>query len=220
MGEESRHLDEVTRMLEKIEADCKQNKLDIKSVGLKSLFLALKECTSQATLDQVAKVFGIGCNLLIEKLQRIQSFIQILEDPGKVLSFFATEFDFEKSDQFLAPFLVPQYEVPGISVQFLLAALNRLKNVPYHPIIIIPPEVTSPPEDFEILLPAKRFEQLKNELFAEIASTDQLSLVEILRGRAGEEGYYGAFIAILHLIQDGRVEYIPTNQSLKAILHE
>ncbi len=220
MGEESRHLEEVTQILEKIEADCKQNKLDIKSVGLKSLFLALKDCTSQATLDQVAKVFGIGCNLLIEKLQRIQSFIQILEDPEKVLSFYATQFDFDSSAQFIAPFLIPQCEVPGISVQFLLAALDRLKNVQYHPILITPPEIVSPPEDFEITLPAKRFEQLKNELMAEIAADNEIPIVNVLQRRASAEDYYDTFMAILHLIQDGRIQYISTNQSLKVVLHE
>lgn len=220
MGDESRHLEEVTQILEKIEADCKQNKLDIKSIGLKSLFLALKDCTSQATLTQVANVFGIGTNLLIEKLQRIQSFIQILEDPEKVLSFYATQFDFETSAQFISPFLIPQYEVPGISVQFLLAALNRLKNLQYKPIVFSPPEIPTPPKDFEIPLPAKQFELLKNELYAEIAAKTQLSIVDILQRRSRPEEYYDSFMAILHLIQDGRIQYVPTNQSLKVIVHE
>ncbi len=215
MGEVPRQLKEVTQILEKIEADCKENKLDIKSVGLKSLFLALKDCTSQATLDQVAKVFGIGCNLLIEKLQRIQSFIQILEDPEKILSFYATQFDFDTSAAFITPFLIPQYEVPGISVQFLLASLNRLKNVQYRPIIITPPETPTPPDDFEILLPAKRFEQLKSELLSEIATKNELSLVDILQRHAIAEDYYETFMAILHLIQDGRIQYISTDQRLK-----
>ncbi len=220
MGEEPRNLAEITQIMAKIEADCKQNKVDIKTIGLKPLFLALKDCTSQETLDQVAKVFGIGCNLLIEKLQRIQSFIQILEDPEHILSFFSTQFDFDTSAQFLAPFFIPQCEMPGISVQFLLASLDRLKNVQYHPITITPPDVPSPPEDFEIFLPAKRFEQLKTELLAEIAASNKLVLAEILQKRANPEEYYETFMAILHLIQDGRIRYISTTQTVKVETRE
>ncbi len=220
MIEESRNLAEVTQILEKIEADCQQNKVDIKTIGLKSLFLALRDCTSQTTLDQVAKVFGIGCNLLIEKLQRIQSFIQILEDPEKILSFFSTQFDFDTSAHFLAPCLISQCDVTGVSVQFLLSSLARLKNVQYHPITISPPDTPSPPQDYEILLPAKRFELLKNEILAEIATSNELPLSEVLQGQAIPEDYYETFMAILHLIQDGSIQYISSNQTLKVETRE
>lgn len=220
MSEASRRLGDVARLLERIESDYQQNKVDLKSIGLKSLFVSLKECTSPETLDQVAQAFGLGCNLLVNKLQRIQSFIQMMDDPEKVLNFFSEQFDFDTSTQFISPFVIPQCEFPGLSVNFLLTALGRLKNLQHNPIVISPPEVQPPLDNFEILLPTKRFEEIKQDLLAEIGVHRQMPIIELLSRYAVAEKYYETFMAILHLIQDGRVRYNPSNQGLEVVRSE
>ncbi|HMF31196.1 MAG TPA: hypothetical protein VKK79_07270 [Candidatus Lokiarchaeia archaeon] len=208
-------LDSVENSLLQIQRECQNRQLDIKNVGLTPLFKTLRDCTTPGTLYRVAGVFGIGCDLLEEKFRRVQAFIQLIDNPDEIVAFFTNYFDFETTLQFLSSYWIKCPEVPGASAGFFKHALDRLNSLQISAITLTPPETPPPPDHFEILLPGKRFEEMKEELVEQIAEMSQPTIGEVLRSHIDPEEYYETFMIILHLIQDGRVKYIPLSQSLE-----
>lgn len=215
MENSNKILHQILKELEELQLNHDQGKISFMDQDLIPIFQNLTKHLSPDEIELGLAIMHQGTSILSLKIEEIRNFILFVSQKDLIMRYLEQSSDLEQSS-LLINYWAPPFLTFSLNSEFLFESFdslvtNKPTRFPKPPRALLDQEIEKEVNDFEI-----EQETLQNELETFLISLESklpLSFTEILTPFTDLDDYFRHFSFVLHLSQEGLLEYHPQTKT-------